>query len=511
MTAPEEHFIETEQILRQIDSTIIAEWMINEGYYPEQYVVPPCFMVTNASLKQTPFYTLESKKTKPIPVDLEKISFPKSKYIERTFGIYDFKIYHDLVFHIKNDWNLVIDHLFSKENKIYPYSFPIPITSKKIGTLGNLRSGRMIYEFIEMAENDLLKESYNFKYILKTDIKNFYQSIYTHSIAWALHTKEHIRNGNRENYQLLGNKIDILARCGNDGCTNGIPIGPAMSDLISEIILAASDKDASLILQNENIKFIGVRYKDDYRFLCNSEDDAHKIIKILQRSLSIYNLTLNENKSHINVLPEGLFRTWKILYQQFSMEKDKLILYKKFEHTLLNVLEIDKTHPGTGIIDKFLSELTNSNNKLKLIISENNICKVISMLIHLKERRAKSFPQIIALIELIYNDPKSTRNVKRIIINSIKEQFDELCQKADMNHYEILWLSYFIISNNLFDLNLPDTSSSKLLLSIRNDQQKLFSYNDFNVYKKIQPYSQNNSLLRHLEIFNRTKKHSNLT
>ena len=48
----------------------------------------------------------------------------------------------------------------------------------------------MIYEFLEMAENDLVAEAYNYKYILKTDIKNFYPSIYTHSIAWALHTKE---------------------------------------------------------------------------------------------------------------------------------------------------------------------------------------------------------------------------------------------------------------------------------------------------------------------------------
>lgn len=507
MTAPEEHYRKTKDLLLAIPKNEIGKWLLNEGYYPEQYVVPPCFQVKNALLRNTPFYSLDSKQNKPSRTELEKISFPKSSLVDRTFGIYDFKIHHDIVWHMVNHWEEITEHLFHDSNKIYHYSFPIPMSSKKIGEMGELRAGRMIYEYIEMAEKDLLEESYNFDFILRTDITSFYHSIYTHSIAWALHSKETIRKGNFENYELIGNKLDLLIRTSNDGCTNGIPIGPAISDLIAEIILAAVDRNVSEALSESNIKFIGVRYKDDYRFLCDSKDDAHKIIKILQRSLSKFHLTLNEGKSTIESLPDGLFRTWKTLYQIHSLAKPKKISYKIFENTVLRVMEISKLYPHAGVIDKFLSEITDSKNHFKIEVNERNIRKIISLLVHLKERRAKSFPQILAIIEAIYNDTEIS-GIKNIIDKFIKEQFELMLDDVDTNLYVILWMSYFIKSNNLFELRIPNDISSKLLLSIGNSKQELFSYNDCNIYQNIESYYPSNSLLEYLKVFNRNKKRS---
>jgi hypothetical protein len=45
--------------------------------------------------------------------------------------------------------------MFHIENQVCSYSFPIPVDMKKPGMIGGLRSGRMIYEWIEMAENDV--------------------------------------------------------------------------------------------------------------------------------------------------------------------------------------------------------------------------------------------------------------------------------------------------------------------------------------------------------------------
>src|SRR5690606_37768093 len=237
---------------------------------------------------------------------------PKSELTDRTFGIMAPKLYHDMVWYLVQEWDLIIKTLFNNTNKIYSYSFPIPISKKANSTLGNLRSGRMIYEFLEIARKDLVAEAYKYKYILKTDIKNFYPSIYTHSIAWALHSKELIRKkGNRADYlRFLGLKLDKLFQAANDGCTNGIAIGPAISDLVGEIILTAVDTQCSKTINDKTINFIGVRFKDDYRFLCQSKHDAKLIIKTLQKQLSSFNLTLNEGKSHVTELPEGLFREW---------------------------------------------------------------------------------------------------------------------------------------------------------------------------------------------------------
>lgn len=58
----------------------------------------------------------------------------------------------------------------------------------------------------------------NNRYVLRTDINRYYQSIYTHSIPWAVHTKA-IAKANRT-MALIGNCLDLLTRAGQDGQTD---------------------------------------------------------------------------------------------------------------------------------------------------------------------------------------------------------------------------------------------------------------------------------------------------
>ncbi|WP_347273891.1 RNA-directed DNA polymerase [Candidatus Kuenenia sp.] len=79
--------------------------------------------------------------------------------------------------------------------------------------------------------------------IIRADITNFYNSVYTHSIGWAIHGREEAFKDNE--CLLTGNKIDRLIQYANDGRTNGIPVGSALSDLIAEIILSSIDRKVS--------------------------------------------------------------------------------------------------------------------------------------------------------------------------------------------------------------------------------------------------------------------------
>lgn len=339
---PEKHIRETLSLVKNIKKAEIARWLLEQGYYPEQYVLPPCFKVDTLKLKRKPYFAIErsGKKVeyKPDICDTVKVSFPKSKLTDRTFGIIHPKIYHDIIYHLINDWDLILRTLFDSKNKIYSYSFPIPVNKGGKGSLSKLRAGRMIYEFLEMAENDLVAEAHKYKYLVTTDIKNFYPSIYTHSIAWALHSKK-VARGDRGKYTLLGNIIDKLFQNANDGCTNGIPIGSAASDLISELLLSAIDKECSKNLLKSNTNFLGVRFKDDYRFLCNSKNDAEEILSTLQNLMRNYNLSLNESKSEIRELPEGLFRPWIAEYNDYSLRNKRSVSYKEFEYTLLGSIK----------------------------------------------------------------------------------------------------------------------------------------------------------------------------
>jgi retron-type reverse transcriptase len=393
----ENHFKETEELLRQVSAEDVANWLLNEGFFPEQYILPPSFQVLSFELKQEPYNKDLSDLTKR---QLINISYPKTPLTSRIFGIQHPYNFHDIVFYLKNEWNSVVEHLFHQELKIYSYSLPIPVSKKHQNSLSNLRSGRMIYEWLEMAEEDLVLESGNYQFIARTDITNFYASIYTHSIGWALHGRE--KAFLDKTYNLLGNKIDRLFQYSNDGRTNGIPVGSVLSDLIGEIILAKIDRDISINLKKIEIDFIAVRFKDDYRILCKSEDDAKKILKTITQELSTYNLSINETKTSILKLPDGLYRKHDREYFPYTLRRKTEITFKVFEHTLLIALDIHRNNPGTSILEKFISEIFDRDKTIKIKFSlkeDKEIKKVISLLFLLKRDSEKIICHVLSVTE----------------------------------------------------------------------------------------------------------------
>jgi hypothetical protein len=320
---PKKHFIKTGNAALGLSKNVVYKWLITKGYYPENYVLPPTFFVTKTPRRKR-YYSYTATRYVPPIFELIDIHFPKTELADKTFGIIEPTIHNDIAYEISENWKEILKILFNPRNKVYSYSFPIPLDLKTIGSTGKCRSGRMIYEFLEMAEKDLVSEAYKYKYLVTTDIKNFYPSVYTHSIAWAAHGKKFIRQkANRNNYSYFGNRLDKLFQNSNDGCTNGIAIGPIVSDLISELILSAIDTEISRKLREDD-GYLLVRFKDDYRILCRDEGSAHKAIKTLQDVYKEHKLTLNEDKTEIKLLPEGLFRKWVGEYSKIQPEKGNL-------------------------------------------------------------------------------------------------------------------------------------------------------------------------------------------
>jgi hypothetical protein len=498
---PAAHFRETERMARALTPAVVGKWLLDHGYFPENYVLPPCFKTSNFTLNTAEYYPVKGKnKYSPPESETADISFPKSLLTVRTYGVSEPSLYHDLAFNVAQNWKAIVDVLFSQKLKIYSYSFPIPVTKKKINGTSDLRAGRMIYEFIEMAENDLVSEAHRFNYLVKADISAFYPSIYTHTISWALHSKATIRSkGNRNNYALFGNKIDKLLQVSNDGCTNGIPVGSAMSDLISEILLAYVDAKTSDDLAAENIDFVGVRFKDDYRILCSDQKIGSQILGILQKNLAEVNLTLSESKTSIRELPEGLYREWTSAYSKLSLSYKRTIRYKFFEDRFLSVLEIDKRYPGTGVIDRFLNDLLYKSGRLKVRLNAKEKPKFLSLLILLKGRRPKSFPKILALIELAYLETKSQEfrdRVKRVIL----EMLSAKAKTEDDDEYELLWLLYFAKKILGIRYRGKVAFKNRFLESVRRDRQEFFtSFTGGDFYVKLS--NVNKTLNEHLRIF----------
>ena len=504
-TGPLKHFRATEKLARALNRRDIYDWLVMEGYFPEPYVLPPCFhVVKHRAFGAAPFPHTKTRFKLPSS-ELTPIHFPRTDWTDRAFGIIDPLLHSGIAHALARNWTTVLNTIFDPANRVASYSFPIPLDSRNRGKLGTLRAGRFIYEFIEMAEHDLAAEAFRYKCVFRTDVKNFYPSLYTHSIAWALHGKRAIRkSGNRHNYTLVGNRLDRLFHYANDECTNGIPIGPAVSDLIGEIVLSAVDREVSKRLVKEKLadEVVIVRFKDDYRILAKAEPEGRTAVKTLQAALREYRLELNEDKTECHTLPDGIFREWVSKYNAANPRPKSHYDFKRFKEVYLAVVAIDRAHPGTGVIDKFLADLVAKDYRLRVSLAPRSILRIVSLLLVLARLRTKALPKALAIIEAIISHPLPHVDAAAIG-RHLSEYLDSLMKRQGENVYAITWIGYFIRANGLeghlkqkYKVTDPVARAAYTSRFIPFVKSK-----DFKVFRGVRTARKKVSLLEHLDVF----------
>ncbi|MBO4675435.1 MAG: RNA-directed DNA polymerase, partial [Elusimicrobiaceae bacterium] len=146
---------------------------------------------------------------------------------------------------------------FSANPHIKCASIPLVNQPKKTMTAAS------VLNWWREIEQSLLSQALEYSYIVTTDITDFYSSIYTHTIPWALHTKSEAQKKKR-NKQLFGNKIDTLIQDMQHKQTNGIPQGSVLMDFFAEMVLGYADEILTKSLSEEPIsKYLIFRYRDD--------------------------------------------------------------------------------------------------------------------------------------------------------------------------------------------------------------------------------------------------------
>jgi hypothetical protein len=157
------------------------------------------------------------------------------------------------------------------------------------------------------------------RYLLKTDISQFYPSLYTHAVPWALHGKQQAKTAlatKNKGAHLLGNKIDKALSAMNDGQTHGVPIGPDASLVVAEMVLAAAD---DLLVTRCKGLIRGFRYVDDYELPFATLRDGEQVLADIQGVLSEYELALNPRKTGIQELPQALDGRWASDVSRFRL------------------------------------------------------------------------------------------------------------------------------------------------------------------------------------------------
>lgn len=499
-----QHKKDTKALAASLVGADVQEWLLTAGYYPEAYVLPPCFRVVKYRTFAGVYYPVPAKKKfSPERKETINVHYPKTELTDRNFGIIHPHIHHDIAYVIGQNWSAIVDAMIPDDSIVSSYAFPIPIDKNHSGRVGHLRSGRMIYEFIQMTDSDIAAEAYRFTHIVIADIKRFYPSIYTHSIAWALHGKQFIRqSGNFNNSKLLGNRLDKLFQNASDGCTNGIPIGPAVSDVAAEIIAAAVDRSFTKRILKAGINCEAVRFKDDYRILVSSDTDGKHVIKMLQASLKEYNLDISDEKTSIYNLPDGLFRKWVSLYHATLPVKLKSYSWKRFRELYLAVLRIDKECPNTGVVDRFLADISTKDGQLKVQLTATTIPNVVSMLLILATLRVKAFPKILALIEGLIRSPLGKRQQAEIV-QHLEKYLNKLASDEDRNQYSIAWVCYFLASNKLMGLlSKRPKFKHPITRSVMSNRGLIFKgCPDFKVFEGCSASAKRVTMFQHLDVF----------
>lgn len=367
------------------------------------------------------------------PRDFEGVNYllinnKDGRYAWRPMQLPHPAIYVSLVHSIteENQWQDIKNRFeeFKANPRIECHSYPVLSESEKSD------NEEQISKWYQDVEQRSLILALEYDHILHTDITDCYGSIYTHSLAWALHTKPVAKEKeNRGNGNLVGNMIDWNLQDMKNGQTNGIPQGSKLMDFIAEMVLGYADLLLSERLNAkgvENYKII--RYRDDYRIFTNSTQDASLIAKELSEVLSSLNLKLNPEKTQVSddiitssIKPDKLY--W-INYKRKTENKQKW---------LLQLYTLGKKFPNSGTLLRELSKFLDWIEQSDKDVYEPQV--LISILANIAYKNPRFYGLTTAAISFLIPHIEDIEE-KKTIINKIRNRFSNIPNTTYLN----VWL-----------------------------------------------------------------------
>ena len=170
---------------------------------------------------------------------------------------------------------------------------------EQLGSYFVYRKYRNIHRFFESYKYHRSEKKYDA--MVQIDVSKCFDSIYTHSLPWAVLGKDQTKFDLDKSKSTFGGHFDALMQNLNHKETNGIVIGPEFSRIFAEIILQSVD--AELIKQladganlTHKLDYEIFRYVDDFFVFYNEESTQLKIFETLQEILKSKKLSINTAK-----------------------------------------------------------------------------------------------------------------------------------------------------------------------------------------------------------------------
>lgn len=331
---------------------------------------------------------------------------------------------------------------------------------------------KTFFSYKEISNINKFYESYKYhrcekKYnnLFKFDISKCFDSIYSHSISWAILEKEIVKENISISNSTFGGKFDRVMQDLNFGETNGIVIGPEFSRIFAELLLQRIDKSVQEELNSlKNPLFFRVdyevfRYVDDYFIFYNDEVVKDEILKLFRLKLREYKLGFNEQKSeeYSNPILTGITKAKIGIVELLNRH----LLFNEFSITE-NVYNADNSKhsfyiSSNNVITNFKIIIENANIKYKDIQNftlgciDNKIEDLIKIWIDESNNQKEVADFILNILDLtffIYTvTPRVNSTIKLCSVISKITQYSKLQLKADLKDriYKKIYDEIFIV------------------------------------------------------------------
>ena len=170
---------------------------------------------------------------------------------------------------------------------------------EQLGSYFVYQKYRNIHRFFESHKYHRSEKKYDA--MVQLDVSKCFDSIYTHSLPWAVLGKDQTKFSLDESKATFGGRFDAVMQNLNHKETNGIVIGPEFSRIFAEIILQSVDAELITQLAEGNnlthkVDYEIFRYVDDFFVFYNEESTQLQIFETLQEILKSKKLNINTAK-----------------------------------------------------------------------------------------------------------------------------------------------------------------------------------------------------------------------
>lgn len=383
-----------------------------------------------------------------------------------------------------------------------------------------------IHKFYESYQFHRSEKKFN--KLIKIDISKCFDSIYTHTISWALFNKAIIKDNIDDSRKTFGGEFDELMQKLNANETNGIVIGPEFSRIFAELILQQIDNDIlnNLLSSDANQPrlihkrdYEIFRYVDDYFIFYNKEEDKERILKEFKLCLKEYKLYLNDNKSISYGKPiiTGISQAKQKITDLFNIhlkliEKEDESLYFSSNNVITRFKSIiketnidykDIMNYSLAVLDNKTKKLVNKWKSIKEEERNENVQKQfekgffeildVAFFLYSVEPRVNSTIKVCLIIDKIisflkknksneYKEPFLT-NHKHNIFKKISDEIYQVLQKNKSDKTTQVESLYLLIALN--QLGREYRLSPKVLCSYFNiqiEENKITIVNELNYF-----------------------------